>query len=450
MSSTTIPKAPGALPVIGHSAALFRNPLRFLSQVANAGDVIQVRIGPFKTIAVCEPELARSVFRNDHDFDKGGPIFDLIKEVTGHRSMVVMDHDEHRTRRRMVQPAFHASRFPGYADVILEQVETVMDSWQEGQWIDLYEEMKLITARIGLISMFSHMQPDWVLDSALRDSITIMNGVFRRIIAPSFINRLPTPDNIRYNKANARLRGVVDRIIEEYRRSSVDRGDLLSVLLNAEGSEPAEGRTAAAITNTDVHDEVTVFFLAAMDTTAAALAWTLTELMHHPEVRQRVQDEMERELGGRRATLGDMPRLTYTTQVACESLRLHPPVWLLTRNANTDTELAGHAVKAGSAIFVSPYILHQREEVFPDPGRFDPDRWAGPQMTKKIRDALLLFGFGSHKCIGEVFAMTEMTLALARILPNWKLEPREDSKVRPATSFVLSPRHSMARLTRIG
>ncbi|MCS7477935.1 cytochrome P450 [Umezawaea endophytica] len=447
MSSTEIPRAPGAVPLLGHSGALLRDPLLFLRSTANAGDLLRVDLGPFKTIAVCDPELARHVFRHDRVFDKGGPMFDLIKEVTGHRSMVVMDRDSHRTRRRMVQPAFHSARFPEYTRVILDQVDTVMDSWHDGDRIDLYEQMKLVTARVGLLTMFSHMQPEWIISRTLRDSITIMNGVFRRIVTPSALNRLPTAGNLRYQRANARLRVVVDRIVDEYRRHGVNRGDLLSVLLNAESDGTPDG-TSPPITNTDVHDEVTVFFLAAMDTTAASLAWTMTELMRRPEVYRRVREEMDVVLAGRRASADDLPRLRYTGQVIAESLRLHPPVWLLTRNATVDTELAGHPVEAGSAILLSPYLLHQREDAFPEAGSFDPDRWA--EQAKQDRDSLLAFGFGPRKCIGDVFAVTEMTLALARIIPTWDLEPDHCVEVRSSASFVLSPRRSTATLKRIG
>lgn len=451
MTGSSIPKAPGSLPFLGHSVSLIRDPVRFLKSTANAGDLLAVHLGPFKTIAVCDPELARSVFRNDRVFDKGGPVFDLLTEVIGHRSMVVMDRDRHRTRRRMVQPAFRPARHPEYADVMVDQLDAVMASWKEGARIDLYEEMKQVTARVGLLTMFSYMQPDWILSRTLRDSITIMNGIFRRIVTPSALNRLPTPGNLRYNRANARLKEVVERIVDEYRRHDVDRGDLLSVLINAQSDPATEagGAPTTAITNTDVHDEVTVFLLAAMDTTAAALAWTLTELMHHPDLLSRLRQELTAELGGERVTLTDLPRLKFTTQVVQESLRLHPPVWLLTRNVTADTELAGYSIAAGSDLLVSPYIVHQREEVFPDQERFDPDRWAQPHLTKQARDSYMPFGSGPRKCIGEDFGMIEILLALSHIIPAWELEPRPGVPVRSTVSFVLSPRKSTAVLTRI-
>ena len=445
----TIPKAPGSLPFLGHSAALMADPLRFLRSVANAGPLQRVHLGPFKAIAVCDPELARQVFRNDRLFDKGGRIFDLIKEVTGYRSMVVMDRDHHRQRRRIVQPAFHPARFPEYAEVMLDQIDTVMDSWSDGERIDLYEQMKLVTARVGLLTMFSYMQPEWIISRTLHDSITVMNGVFRRIISPPALNRLPTRGNLRYRRANARLRVVVDRIIDEYREHGVNRGDLLSALLNAEDA-PSEAGTSTKIGNTDVHDEVTVFFLAAMDTTAASVAWALTELMHSPEIYQRVRAEMETVLGGRRVSMADLPRLTYTAQVVRETLRLHPAVWLLTRNVTADTTLDGHQVRAGSEILVSPYLLHQREEAFPDAQRFDPDRWAQPGPGKQTQDAHVPFGVGPRKCIGETFAMTEIFLALARIVPTWELKPRRMTRAPSSISFVLSPRKSVAAVRRIG
>lgn len=441
-SSSSISTAPGRIPFIGHATALLRQPLSFLSTVGNDNDLVRIDIGPFKTIAVCDPRLAKHVFQQDRVFDKGGRFYDLVKEVTGTRSMVVMAYDDHRSRRQLVQPAFHSSRFGSYAQVMTEQVDAVTTSWRSEQVIDLFAEMKLLTARVGLLTMFTYMPPQWLLDQALDDSISLMDGLFKRIVAPSFVNRFPIPENIRFNRANARLRKVMDYIIEQYRLHNVDCGDMLSSLLKS----PDEDRVSA-VTNTDIQDEVTVFFLASMETTASLLAWTFTELLRHPSSMDRLRHELDTVLSGRRATLADLPKLTFTRQVLVENLRLHPPVWMFTRIATQDTELADHFIPAGTTILLSPYIFHHRENVFPDADLFDPDRWAESRLTKDAYDAFMPFGFGARRCIGEEFSMTEAMLAVAHILQVWHMTA-ESQLGRTALSFVLSPRDSLARVTR--
>jgi cytochrome P450 len=446
----SIPVAPGSRPLIGHGGKLLRDPLRFLSSLADIGGLVGIKIGSFEGIAVCDPSLALDVFRDDETFDKGGQLFDRLKEVTGPGALPIMDHADHRARRRLVQPAFHSSRIPAYAGIMAEQVGTVMDSWSDGQYIDAFYDMKLISARIGLLSMFTYMQPDFVLSRALEDSIELMDGLFRRAVAPSLVNKMPIPGNLRYNHANKRLRSVVGRIIDEYRSHGVNCGDLLSFLLAGDGSEPPAADAIEKVSDSDIYDEVTAFFLAALETTAALLAWTLTEVVQQRDIYERLRLEVDEVLAGKPAKWEDVPNLEFTRQTLQESLRLHPPVWLLTRNVTMDTELLGCQIVAGSTMILSPYIIHQNADIFPDPGRFDPDRWLKPNVTKRTRNALLPFGYGPRKCMGDVFGMTEAVLALASVISRWDLEPHPTSRGRASVSFVLSPRKSLIRVTARG
>ncbi|GGO93382.1 cytochrome P450 [Wenjunlia tyrosinilytica] len=443
----SIPTAPGSRPLLGHGGALLRDPLRFLSSLPEIGDLVRVNVGPFEWIAVCDPDLMLHVFRDDRTFDKGGLLFDRIKEVTGPRALAVMEHADHRTRRRIVQPAFHPSQFTAYSQVITQQVSAVMDSWRDGQYLDLFSEMKLITARAGLLTMFSYMQPDLVLSQALDDTIVVMDSLFRRTVAPTLLNNMPLPANIRYNRANQRIRDLVDRIIHEYRSHGVNCGDLMSVLLNLGDADSSAPGADEGISNADIYDEVTVFFLAVMETTAALLSWTLTEVAQRRHIHERLRQEVDDVLAGKPPELKDLPDLKFTVQTLQESLRLHPPVWMLTRNVTADTELLGRKIAAGSTIMLSPYILHQRADIFPDPGRFNPDRWLKESVTKRPRNALLPFGHGARKCIGDVFGMTEAALVLASIISGWDLVPHPTHRGRASISFVLSPRRSLVRIT---
>jgi cytochrome P450 len=169
-----------------------------------------------------------------------------------------------------------------------------------------------------------------------------------------------------------------------------------------------------------VYDEVVTLLSAGIETSALALAWLLHELARHPDVERRVHGEVDRVLGGRRVTYEDVPKLTYLRQVIDETLRMYP-IWILMRRTTEPVELGGVRVPRNTEVTVSPHALHFDPRNFPDPGRFDPDRW-GPDAPGEIpRGAYLPFGAGNRQCVGNAFALLEMTVTAATIVRRWRL-----------------------------
>ncbi|MFI9201057.1 cytochrome P450 [Streptomyces sp. NPDC053048] len=443
--------APGALPLLGHAVPLLRGPLDFLSSLPARGDLVRVRIGPFRAVVVCDPELTRQVLLEDRAFDKGGPLYDRIREVGGN-GLGTCPYREHRRQRRLIQPSFHPTRLPGYARVMTGQIATVTRSWHDGRTVDVLAEMMTLTARTAVATMFADGLPPSALGTVMDDFATVMAGITRRALMPAGPDRLPTPGNRRFVRAHARLRRTVRRIIAERRAERTDHGDLLSALLAAR--DAAGGGAARGFSDAEIDDQILTFFIAGTETTASTLAWALHALGHHPRLARRLRAEADAVLGGAPATLEHLPRLDLTGRIVTESLRLYPPVWLLTRVATADTRLGGHTVPAGTTVAFSPYLLHRRPDLYADPGRFDPDRWsaageAGPG-AQRPRGAFVPFGGGARKCIGDAFGRTEATLALASIAAAWRLEPVPGERVRPALGVVMSPRGLRMRTVRRG
>ncbi|MFE2955075.1 cytochrome P450 [Nocardia tengchongensis] len=156
---------------------------------------------------------------------------------------------------------------------------------------------------------------------------------------------------------------------------------------------------------------------------------------------------MERVLAGRAARYDDLPNLPLTARIITETLRLRPPVWFVTRTVSEDTELGGHALAAGTTVLYSAFTIQHRPELYPEPERFDPDRWLPTAERPTARGDFLAFADGARKCIGENFAMTEMTLALATITARWRLHTVPGSDTRPARSATLQPRRLCMRVT---
>lgn len=227
-------EAGGAWPLLGHGPALYRRPLAFLESLPAHGRLVRIRMGPRPVVVVCDPELTDRMLREDQVYDKGGPLFEKARESMGN-GLVTCPHADHRRQRRLCQPAFHPARLEGYEQVMAEQVGRLADGWHEGEPVDVMAALYGLTGRIAVQTMFgADLAPD-VQDQSLADLRTIVTGTYRRMLAPGWVNRLPTPGNRRYDRARVRLRASIGRIAADRRaRPGVDQSsDLLGALLSA-------------------------------------------------------------------------------------------------------------------------------------------------------------------------------------------------------------------------
>ncbi|MET7934955.1 cytochrome P450 [Streptomyces sp. NPDC005322] len=425
--------APGAVPLLGHALALWRRPLPFLASLPAHGDVVEVRIGPSRAYLVCHPELVRQVLLNPRVFDKGG-VFDKARQLLGN-SLSVSRGEDHRSQRRMIQPAFHTRRIADYTAAVAEDTRAAIGAWRAGQTLDLGDAMHALLMRVAARTLFSTGVDEATIDEARHCLRIVSQGIYRRTMAPlGIMERLPTPGNRRYDRANARLRQIVDAMISDRRRSGADHGDLLSTLLRARHPE-----TGASLTDREVLDQVVTFLVAGSETTASTLAFVFHLLGTHAEAEQRVHAEIDEALGDRSPAFEDLPKLEYVRAVISESLRLYPPSWISMRVTASETALGGRTLPAGTMVLYSAQALHHNPQLFPAPERFDPGRWLGERATEVPRGALLPFGAGSHKCIGDVLALTETALIVATIASRWRLRPVPGSRLRPEPKATLEP-----------
>ncbi|BBA90564.1 MULTISPECIES: cytochrome P450 [Mycobacterium] len=439
---TSIPAAPAALPLLGHTLPPLRNPLSFLLSLPARGDLVRIRIGPATAVVACTAELTHEILCDDRIFDKGGIFFDRFREMLGD-GLSTCPRSQHRRQRRLLQPAFHTQRLPGYAQTMTTQVAATVGRWQNGQIIDVPAEMMAITGRTLLTTMFSNSLPSPALRQALDDLTAIFAVLYWRMLTPPPLDRLPTVDNRRYHRASTRLRHTIGSAVAGRRAAGVDRGDLLSAIL---ASHEVDSSTVA-FTDTEVIDQIVSFFIAGTETTALTVAWALYLLAEHPAIEQRVHAEIDPVLAGRAATHADLPRLGLVNRIVTETLRLYPPGWIISRVATADVYLGGHRIPAGATVIFSPYLIHHRPDLYAEPDRFDPDRWL-PERARAIgRNTYIPFGGGTRKCIGDNFGTTEAALALATIAANWRMQRLPGLPVRPAVAASLRPRNLALRVT---
>ncbi|MEU3600639.1 cytochrome P450 [Streptomyces sp. NPDC006798] len=425
-------RAPGALPLIGHAVSMLKDPYGFFGSLPAHGELVDIGIGPFKATVVTTAELTYEVLKDDRTFDKGGLIYERTREVLGD-GVVTCPYKDHRRLRRVAQPAFGTVRQQAYTRLMSEQITRVTGAWTHGREIDILADMTTVAARTGVAAFFAGHLASPELSKTPGDLATVSDGVFRRMALPAPLDRIPTPGKRRYDRSRARLRGTIDAVIADYRRTGEDHGDLLSMLLATTGDK---------LTDTELNDAAITFFFGATDTIAITVSWALHRISTDPELERALHTEVDTVLAGRAADHDDLEHLTLTQRIITETLRMYPPIWIFTREVATDTELAGHLLRAGTNLVISPYVLHHSTATYADPERFDPSRWEGKALGRvrdHVENGIIPFGAGPRKCMGDVFAMNEITLALADIATHWRLRPVDPAAVRPAHGAILGP-----------
>jgi cytochrome P450 len=419
-----------------------RDPLAFLERAArDYGDVARFRMGPVELHLVNRPEWIRDVLvTHAASFHKGRGL-ERAKRLLG-EGLLTSEDPVHLRQRRMMQPAFHHQRIAGYGAVMVELSERVAGRWSAGQTLDLSREMTRLTLAIVGRTLFD-ADVEAEADEIGAALTAALEQFGRTITLPffEFFDRLPLPSNRRFEKARARIDATIARMIADRRRTPGGRTDLLSLLVAASDTEGDGG----GMTDAQVRDEAVTIFLAGHETTANALTWTWYLLSQNPVAERRLHAELDAVLGGRPPSVEDLPRLAYTENVLAESMRLFPPAWIIGRRAMAPYTIGGYDVPQGSIVVASQWVTHRDPRFFPEPERFDPERWRPEAREARPKFSYFPFGGGPRVCIGEGFAWMEGILALATIARHWRprLAADADRRVAPVPSITLRPRHGM-------
>lgn len=382
------------------------------------GDVAAFRVPWRRFYFLNDPAAIREVLvTQQHAFVKSEGTR-AMRELLG-EGLVTSEEPLHRRMRRIVQPAFHRERIAGYANVMREYAA----QWRAPDGVfDMHAEMMELTLRIASKTLFgadAGAQADRV-GAALHEVVAI----FPDVLGPfgAIKRRLPFPSTLRFRKARRVLDEIVLELIAQRRRSGEDRGDALSMLLAARDEETGEG-----LDDAQVRDEVMTLFVAGHETTANALTWSWYLLARHPQVRDRLRDELTAD-----------PQTPYLDAVLNETLRLYPPAWILGRDALREIDVNGWRIRKGATILMSQLVLHRSALYFDKPERFLPERWLPPPPLPPF--AYFPFGGGARKCLGDQFAWTEARIELAHLVQRYTFEVQEPQRVDPDPIITLRPR----------
>jgi cytochrome P450 len=430
------PPGPKNPPIVGNLYAFRSNPLGFLSNAAREyGDLVYFRVASQHMYLVNHPDYVREILVNNQGNFIKSRALQRAKVLLG-EGLLTSEGQQHLRQRRLVQPAFHRERLAGYASAMSEGAVRVRGRWQAGSSMDVSVEMAHLTLSIVAKTLFSADVESEA--SEIGGAMTTVLQMFRLLLLPfsDYLHKLPLPSVRRFEKARARLDATIYGLIRERRKSGADTGDLLSMLLLAQDEDDR-------MTDQQVRDEALTLFLAGHETTANALTWTWYLLSQHPEVERRLHEEIDAVLGDRVPELADVPELRYAEMILAEALRLYPPAWAIGRMAKGPFELGGVEIPPKSICILSPYLVQRDARWFPEPEKFDPERWTPEARDARPKFAYFPFGGGARVCIGERFAWMEGVIVMAAIAQKWRLRLEPGQHVEPLPLITLRVKNGL-------
>jgi cytochrome P450 len=421
---------------------LLRNPMQFWSGIANRyGGIARVPLMRGEAAyLVSDPDLLYELLvTNRHKYRKNIR-YRAAVELFGH-GLLLNEGDAWKRQRLLSQPAFKADYIAAQVPWMAKLTERQLAGWRrytaDGRVCDVSREFLRLSQ---LIAGYYLMGPGFarIAERFCRAAVAIKE---RWPGPPRSVPRLLCRRGDGYTAGLAAAVRDIDACLYEYLAAerATDFADAGLVEMLVRGSR-AQGDEFDA---KSLRDQVLTVFFAGHETTATSLSWIHYLLDTHRDARAKLTAEVDRVLGCRMPTSADLDALTYTEQVINEALRLYSPIHSISRVARVDDTLGGYHIPAGATIYVSLHATHRLASLWPDPHRFDPERFAPAAAAKRPRFAFIPFAAGHRNCIGGALATVELKLAVAMIAQRYELKLAPGQRVEGAAGTTMHPRYGM-------
>ncbi len=413
------------------------DPLKFQDRYSRKyGDLFTMRLGSLGTfVIVGNPQAIQEIFSQDAKFDVGRGNA-LAEPIVGPNSLMLMDGERHRRERKLLMPPFHGERLQTYAQQICQITEQEASRWQVGQPFIARTAMQTISLEVILQVVFGLSEGERyqqlkplltnflnLTDSPLRSSL-----LFLRVLQQDWGTWTPWG---RMKQLKRQIHALIQAEIEA-RRTQGRAGltDVLSLMMAARDEH------GEALSDAELRDELLTLLFAGHETTATTLAWAFYQIHQRPEVRKTLRQELDE--GGPDLPPMKVAQLPYLTAVCQETLRMYPVIPVIfPRIAKSPVRVAGQAFEPGTVFMPTMYLVHYREDVYPNPHRFQPERFLVHQYSPS---EYFPFGGGSRRCLGYALAQLEMKLVLATVLSRYELALADDKPVKlKRRGFTLAP-----------
>jgi cytochrome P450 len=395
-----------------------------------------------RLVMVAHPDAVEHVLRSGRDNYVKGSVYDGTRLLLG-QGLVTSEGALWRRQRELANPAFRPAKLQDYVAVMADCTAQLMADWHAARHagpVNAQREMTRLTLAIVGRTLFG-LDLSQHSERAAAAFGTALAAIGRR--GPGNLQLplwLPTPGNRRFRHTLDELDTLIYEVISRFRAGQAENAAQTLLGAYLESRDPATG---AGMDDRQLRDEVITLYLAGHETTASLLSWALYRLSRSPEIQARVVAEIDARLSDEVPSLEQLKGLQYTSQVIHEVLRLYPPAWTIARNALADDEVMGYHVPAGAIVMVSPYFTQRLEAFWPQPLRFDPDRFAPPIVATRHPFAYFPFSLGPRICIGMQFALHEARLVLGMLLRQFEIHPVNGSEVGACAAGTLRPNRTL-------
>lgn len=414
----TLPPGPGGLG-LGRLRHRMRDGVGFYEQVHREyGDIAYFRILSHKFCVLYDPAMFQEVFVTNSSSFEVGPIFKRSGMINDPDSGLTAEGEEHSRTRKLVRTSFGTRALNGYGEIMIDQTMQAQAAWRDGETIDLDAEAQKLALDIATNTFFGadmRVEP-----RIIKDVLRAIEWSMALVMFPlgKLAGRLPLPRNRHKARAIRALDKALHKAIANARDAGEERADLLWFLVNATD----EDGIYEPFNDAELRDLCFILLFTGHETAATAITWCLYHLSRNPEVRERLEKELDEVLGDRPPTPADYRNLVYTRAVLDENLRLTPPLYIIGRRALEDCTIGGRHIPKGTIVQLCWRIAHLSEKYFPEARKFIPERWMETQPPEQGKHAYVPFGGGDHICIGSGFAKMAVVLTLATLCRRWRMD----------------------------
>jgi len=430
------PPGPGPLETVQFHVDFVRDQIESFRKLDEQyGPISRSRFGSLEFYLVTDPEAIEEVLlRNARSFHKDA-ISQDVRHLVGN-GLIISEGEKWRRQRKLIAPNLQPRHLESYAEVMVDQTRRTVDTWEDGEVIQLDRDMMEITLRVVVQTLFDLDLEHRVatIGEAIDDAMAYLDEITHSFwrFAPESV---PTPLQRRFERARENLNELIYDLIEARRRRDEPGDDLLYRLIDATDEEGDQ------MTDRQLRDELITMFVAGHETTALAMTYAWWLMTEHPETLERARAEVDEVIGDRRPGLEDVEALPYVDAVVKEAMRLYPPAWVIGREAIEDVEIGEYTVPEGAQVLLPQCLIHRKAEYFDEPEAFRPERWLDGLEDELPRYAYFPFGGGPRICIGNHFANMESILVTATILQRAELTNVTDRPLETYTSVTQRPTH---------
>ncbi len=427
-----LPQVSGSLPLLGHSVEFARDLLNLLRRAHEEhGEVAELKVFGRGIVLLSGPDAQEALFRAPDDILSPNEAYKIMTPVFG--KDVVYDASPERMAEQlgMLRPALQDKRMRTYGEIVAEETRRAVAPWGESGELDLVEFCAQLTNYTSTHCLIGREFREQMSEEFARVYYDLERGV----TPAAYIHaNLPIPSMIKRNKARARLVAMIEEIVQQRQESGRVGEDFLQTLMDA------RYKTGEKLSPHEITGMLLASMFAGHHTSSVTTAWTLIELIKHPDFLDRVLAELaEVYKPGDDVTFASLRQITLTELAVKEALRLHPPLYILLRSALVDFEYAGYLLPKGTWLATSPWVSHRMPSVFSNPERFDPDRFGPGREEDKKQFSFIAFGGGRHKCLGNAFALLQVKTIFAILLRGFRFELLHDPIV-PESGLVMGPK----------